>query len=118
VALSAQPINSSDVNSPLAILRHSIGPQWNPTGGVPAEIVTDRSGRTCTLAIIWRDQMSIDNGLIDNAHKCLINIVNDLDVIHADAGMPRQVTTILDPVEPICAEPFPARGAVTAGGGL
>jgi hemerythrin len=40
--------------------------------------------------------MSIDNGLIDNAHKCLINIVNDLDVIHADAGMPRQVTTILD----------------------
>ena len=47
------------------------------------------------MAIIWRDQMSIDNGLIDNDHKCLIAIVNDLDVIHPGAGMPKQVTAIL-----------------------
>ena len=37
------------------------------------------------MAIVWRDGMSIDRGIIDADHKCLIDLVNQIDVLAAGA---------------------------------
>ena len=47
------------------------------------------------MAIVWRDQMSIDGGIIDADHKCLIDIINDIDSIRIGPEMPTQVGAIL-----------------------
>jgi hemerythrin len=39
--------------------------------------------------------MSIDRGLVDNDHKCLISIINDVQVIHRGPNLPKQVAEIL-----------------------
>jgi hemerythrin len=47
------------------------------------------------MAIVWRDQMSIDGGVIDNDHKYLIAIVNDVDAVGPGPSMPEQLAAIL-----------------------
>jgi hemerythrin-like metal-binding protein len=48
------------------------------------------------MEIIWREEMSIDHGIIDNDHKCLIRLVNDVQVIRPGPGLPKQVAEILE----------------------
>lgn len=47
------------------------------------------------MPITWRDEMSIDGGVIDNDHKSLIGLINDVEYIQAGPGLPKQVTVIL-----------------------
>jgi hemerythrin len=47
------------------------------------------------MAIVWRDQMSIDGGLVDEDHKCLIGIANDVEAVRPGSEMSRQVQGIL-----------------------
>jgi hemerythrin len=51
------------------------------------------------MAIVWRDQMAIDGGVIDDDHKCLIAIVNDFEAIVPGPGLERELETILDRLE-------------------
>lgn len=48
------------------------------------------------MAITWRDEMAIDNGLIDADHKCLIAVVNDVDLVAPGPEMPARLMAILD----------------------
>jgi hemerythrin len=47
---------------------------------------------------MWRDEMSIDDGVIDADHKCLIALVNDVDLVGPGPAMPAELTAILDRV--------------------
>lgn len=47
------------------------------------------------MAILWREEMSVDGGLIDADHKALIALVNDVDLIGPGAAMPAQLMAIL-----------------------
>ena len=47
------------------------------------------------MSIVWRDQMSIDGGLIDNDHKYLIGLVNQVDAIQPGPAMPEQLAAIM-----------------------
>lgn len=51
------------------------------------------------MAIVWRDQMSVDRGIVDNDHKCLISLVNDVQVIRHGPNLPKQVAEILERVD-------------------
>jgi len=48
------------------------------------------------MTIIWRDEMVIDGGIIDDDHKCLIRIVNDVDQVAPGSKMAKELATILD----------------------
>jgi len=48
------------------------------------------------MVIMWRDEMSIDDGLVDADHKCLIALVNDVDLVAPGPAMPAELMTILD----------------------
>ena len=48
------------------------------------------------MAIVWRDEMSVDHGIIDADHKCLIALVNDVDLVGPGPAMSAEVTAILD----------------------
>ena len=39
------------------------------------------------MALVWRDEMSIDGGVIDDDHKCLIELVNAVAALRPDQGM-------------------------------
>jgi hemerythrin len=47
------------------------------------------------MTILWRDEMSIDGGVIDADHKCLIDIVNDVDVVPPGPAMSSALAVIL-----------------------
>lgn len=47
------------------------------------------------MALIWRDEMSIDGGVIDDDHKCLIALVNDVEAIQPDAAMHALVELVI-----------------------
>lgn len=47
------------------------------------------------MTIVWRSEMSIDDGLIDADHKCLIGLVNEVDLVHAGLTMPKELAVIL-----------------------
>jgi hemerythrin len=44
---------------------------------------------------MWRDEMSIDDGVIDADHKCLIALVNDVGLVGPGPAMPAELTAIL-----------------------
>ena len=48
------------------------------------------------MAIAWRDQMSIDQGIIDADHKSLIDLVNTVDAVPPGPAMQRDIAAILD----------------------
>jgi len=48
------------------------------------------------MAIVWRDEMSVDGGVVDADHKCLIAIVNDVDLVEPGPAMAAALTAILD----------------------
>ena len=48
------------------------------------------------MAILWRDEMSVDDGVIDADHKCLIALVNDVDLVEPGPAMLAELTVILD----------------------
>jgi hemerythrin len=39
------------------------------------------------MALVWRDEMSIDGSVIDDDHKCLMVLVNEVAVLRPDQGM-------------------------------
>lgn len=39
------------------------------------------------MAIVWRDAMAIDNDIIDADHKCLIDLLNQVDTLPVGAKM-------------------------------
>jgi hemerythrin len=45
---------------------------------------------------MWRDEMSVDDGVIDADHKCLIALVNDVDLVGPGPAMSAELTVILD----------------------
>ena len=47
------------------------------------------------MPIVWRDQMSIDGGMIDDDHKCLIGLVNDLESATSGPTMSADVKLIM-----------------------
>jgi len=47
------------------------------------------------MSIVWRDRMSIDGGLIDNDHRYLIGLVNEVDSVRPSPAMPEQLAAIL-----------------------
>lgn len=47
------------------------------------------------MAIVWREEMSVDGGVIDADHKALIALVNEVDLIGPGAAMPAQLMAIL-----------------------
>ena len=47
------------------------------------------------MAIMWRDEMSVDGGVIDDDHKCLIGLVNDVDLVKPGPEMKLQLQLIL-----------------------
>jgi hemerythrin len=47
------------------------------------------------MTIVWRDQMSIDGGMIDDDHKCLIGLVNALESIPSGPAMSAEVKLIM-----------------------
>ncbi len=47
------------------------------------------------MAIVWRDEMSVDGGVIDADHKSLIALVNDVDVVEPGPEMPARLMAIL-----------------------
>jgi hemerythrin len=47
------------------------------------------------MAIIWREQMSIDNGVIDDDHRSLIGIVNEVDTIAPGPAMSAELAVVL-----------------------
>jgi len=47
------------------------------------------------MAIIWRDELVIDGGVIDDDHKCLIGLVNEVDLIGPGPTMAVELATIL-----------------------
>jgi hemerythrin len=47
------------------------------------------------MAIVWRSEMTIDGGLIDDDHKCLIGLVNEVDLIRPGVAMPAALALIL-----------------------
>ena len=47
------------------------------------------------MTLVWRSEMSIDNGLIDADHKCLIGLVNEVDAVRIGPAMPSELTVIL-----------------------
>jgi hemerythrin len=51
------------------------------------------------MAIVWRQQMSIDDGTIDDDHKYLIGLVNDVDAVPPGPGMPAELAVILARLE-------------------
>lgn len=50
---------------------------------------------TGLMAITWRQQMSIDEGVIDADHRCLIDLVNDVDAVMPGPAMPAELAVIL-----------------------
>jgi len=44
---------------------------------------------------MWREEMSVDGGVIDDDHKCLIGLVNDVDLVQEGPGMRSQLQVIL-----------------------
>jgi len=54
---------------------------------------------TKAMAIIWREQMSIDDGMIDDDHRSLIGIVNEVDAIPPGPAMSAQLTVVLARLE-------------------
>ncbi|HXP73097.1 MAG TPA: bacteriohemerythrin [Stellaceae bacterium] len=38
------------------------------------------------MLIVWRDQMSVDGGVIDSDHKVLIGIINEFSAVEATAS--------------------------------
>lgn len=51
------------------------------------------------MAIIWRDQMSIDGGLIDDDHRCLIGLVNGVDAVAPGSAAKADLILILTKLE-------------------
>jgi hemerythrin len=49
-----------------------------------------------TMAIQWRDEMTVDGGIIDADHKCLIALINDVDVVQPGAWMRADLAVILE----------------------
>jgi hemerythrin len=47
------------------------------------------------MAIVWREEMSVDGGVIDADHKALIALVNDVDLVGPGTAMPAQLMAIL-----------------------
>jgi hemerythrin len=47
------------------------------------------------MAIVWRDEMSIDGGIIDADHKCLIVLVNDVESIQPGRTMRGELAVIM-----------------------
>jgi hemerythrin len=47
------------------------------------------------VAIVWRKEMSIDQGLIDDDHKWLISLVNAVDDVKTGATMQDDLSVIL-----------------------
>jgi hemerythrin len=47
------------------------------------------------MAIVWRAEMSIDGGVIDDDHKCLIGLVNDVDLIASGPTMQLELSLVL-----------------------
>jgi hemerythrin len=47
------------------------------------------------MAITWRAQMSIDDGVIDDDHRCLIGLVNEADGITLGPAMPAELGVTL-----------------------
>lgn len=48
------------------------------------------------MAITWRDEMAIDDGVIDADHKSLIALVNDVDLVAPGPDMPARLMAILE----------------------
>jgi hemerythrin len=51
-------------------------------------------GMLC-MPIAWRIEMSVDGGMIDDDHRCLIDIINDVEAIQPGPAMPKEVTIAL-----------------------
>jgi hemerythrin len=47
------------------------------------------------MTIVWRIEMSIDDGIIDADHKCLIGLVNEVDAVPTGPAMPSELAVIL-----------------------
>src|SRR3954451_22518317 len=51
------------------------------------------------MTIVWRDAMSIDNGLIDEDHKSLISLVNAVDEVQPGREMRGRIAAILEQLD-------------------
>lgn len=51
------------------------------------------------MTIQWQDTMSIDGGVIDDDHRYLIGLVNELESVPPGAAMPSRVAAILARLE-------------------
>jgi hemerythrin len=47
------------------------------------------------MTIVWRKEMAIDGDVIDADHRCLIDIVNDVDGVRPGPAMPSELAVIL-----------------------
>jgi hemerythrin len=47
------------------------------------------------LAIVWRDEMGIDGGVMDADHKCLIALANEVDAAHPALTLQRELQVIV-----------------------
>ena len=47
------------------------------------------------MAITWRNEMSVDGGIIDEDHKCLIDLVNAVDLVKPGPMMLAELNKIL-----------------------
>jgi hemerythrin len=80
----------------LLIVHLSICEDFGDAGGVIPAGHPETMLAELRMAIVWRNKMSIDHGTIDNDHKCLIRLVNDVEVIRPGPGLPKQVAEILE----------------------
>jgi len=47
------------------------------------------------MPIVWRSEMSIDGGMIDADHRCLIEIINAVEAVRPGPSMPNEVVKTL-----------------------
>lgn len=47
------------------------------------------------MAIVWRDEMGIDGGVMDADHKCLIALANEVDAAHPALTLQRELQVIV-----------------------
>jgi hemerythrin len=69
--------------------------RWLAPSVVFADDLLIRTAATEAMAITWRAQMSIDNGVIDDDHRCLIGLVNEVDGITLGPAMPAELGVTL-----------------------
>ena len=51
------------------------------------------------MAILWRDAMSVDGGLIDQDHQVLIAIINEFSAVPPDPGADTELKRILSKLD-------------------